>query len=189
VAEPTPQVNNPLARRKGRWLRPFLDALADSGNVTYACARARVSRVAVYKRRRRHPAFATLWDDALEVAADLLELEARRRAKDGVPVPVLYQGKVCGQWLDERGRPVPEGTPGATLVPLVMRKYSDRLLAQMLAAKRPQEYGRQVRHRHEHNHEHRHDGTVRLSYDELRKLPLDELVRIHRETLGPPGAN
>jgi hypothetical protein len=180
-----------VTRPRGRWLRKFLHALARSGNVTDAALRARVSRKVVYERRHRHPSFARLWDEALDIACDFLELEARRRAFEGVDEPVVYKGKLCGQWVDADGQPVAEGTPGARLIPLTVKRYSDQVLLRLLEAHRPEKYGRSVKHdhQHRHDHEHRHGGTVRLSYDELRKLPLDELVRIHRETLGPPGTN
>ena len=51
-----------------------------------------------------------------EDAHDALESEARRRAVEGVPMPVYYNGKVCG----------------------TVRKYSDFLLMFLMKAKMPQ---------------------------------------------------
>lgn len=56
--------------RKGR----FLESLAAGWNVSRACALAGMSREGAYKLRRREPAFARAWDEALH--------SARRAADD-----------------------------------------------------------------------------------------------------------
>lgn len=110
----------PKKRRKKTWEAAFLDALAESGNVSKAAAAAGVTRTTVYALRNHPdaPDFAEAWEDALEEASDLLELEARRRAVEGVEEPVFYQGLECGS----------------------VRKYSDTLLIFLLKAAKPEKY-------------------------------------------------
>lgn len=93
----------------------FLDALSRTGNITKSAADAEVDRRTVYHHRESDPEFAAAWDDALAQATDRLELEARRRAEEGVPEPVFYQGVEVG----------------------TVRKYSDTLMIQLLKAHHP----------------------------------------------------
>ena len=100
----------------------FLTGLAETGNVSAAARIAAVSRSGAYALRLADEAFAAAWAEAQAQAADALEMEARRRAVEGVEQPVLYAGKpVC----DEDGDPV------------TVRHYSDRLLELLLKARRP----------------------------------------------------
>jgi hypothetical protein len=138
------QTRTPRARRKLRWENTFLRELARTGNVTAACASAGVGRTTAYEHAERHPDFQEAWKQALEAACDALELEARRRAHDGVDAPVIYRGQLCGTWVDAQGRPVAEGTVGATLVPLTTRKYSDSLLMFLLKAHRPDKFRERI---------------------------------------------
>jgi len=72
----------------------FIKALSKTGSVTNAAALAGTSRTRVYELRNRDPGFAAAWEDAEEVAADRLEDEARRRAVEGVPEPLVSGGKL-----------------------------------------------------------------------------------------------
>jgi hypothetical protein len=99
----------------------FLEALADTGSVTTAVAIAGTSRTRVYELRKADPAFASAWQDDEEIAADRLEDEARRRAVDGVPEPLVSAGKLV---RDDNGQPI--------MVP----RYSDTLLLALLRARR-----------------------------------------------------
>jgi len=71
-----------------------LQALADSGTVTTAARVARAGRSRLYDLRKADTAFAAAWDEAEGIAADRLEDEARRRAVEGVPEPLVSAGKV-----------------------------------------------------------------------------------------------
>lgn len=71
--------NGTLASNRDKIDR-FLDRLRDSGNVRAACQAADVPRRTVYNWRAKWVTFADEWDDALEDACDVLELEAWRRA-------------------------------------------------------------------------------------------------------------
>ncbi len=100
-----------------RWPR-FLDALAATGNVTWAAAAVGMTRAAALGLRARDETLARHWDDALEIATDALEAEARRRACEGWLEPVYYQGQRVGE----------------------VRKYSDRMLELLLKAQRPEKF-------------------------------------------------
>jgi hypothetical protein len=108
----------------------FLEALANTGNVTAATAAAGTSRTRVYELRKADPAFASAWEEAEEIAIDKLEEEARRRAVDGVAEPLVSAGKLV---RDDDGQPI------------AVRRYSDNLLLALLKAHRPPRRERAVR--------------------------------------------
>ena len=108
----------------------FLQALADTGSVTAAIAVAGSSRTRVYALRKADPAFARAWQEAEEIATDRLEDEARRRAVEGVSEPLVSAGKIV---RDDQGQP------------MMVRRYSDHLLAVLLRAHRPSRRERPVR--------------------------------------------
>jgi hypothetical protein len=98
----------------------FLALLSEGVSVCEACARAGMPRRSAYARRRDDKAFATLWGEALAMAADTLEAEADRRGRDGWSEDVYYRGQVVGQ----------------------RRRYSDRMLIFRLRALKPELYGK-----------------------------------------------
>ena len=106
------------SKKERDWKPKFLAALAESGNVGLACRFGSVARATVYRYRNTDVKFAEAWDDAIDEATDSLELELRRRAKDGVEEPVYYLGEVVGH----------------------VRKYSDTLLIFYLKAYRPERF-------------------------------------------------
>lgn len=58
----------------------FIARLRDSGNVRAACQAADLPRSTAYHWRNKFKTFSDRWDDAMEDACDVLELEAWRRA-------------------------------------------------------------------------------------------------------------
>jgi hypothetical protein len=96
----------------------FIEALAETGNVSVACKSIGASRRAMYHLREKDEAFAAAWNAALEMGADALEDEANRRAREGVEEPVFYRGTCCGY----------------------VRRYSDVLLMFLLKGLRPHKY-------------------------------------------------
>ena len=100
------------------WRKGFLEALAQTGNVTGSAQKVGVTRQAAYKARKGSKEFTKQWDEAIEEAMDAMELEVHRRAMNGVEEPVYYQGQVVG----------------------TVRKYSDNLLMFMTKAHRPEKY-------------------------------------------------
>lgn len=103
----------------------MIAALSLTGVVTKAADAAGVSRRSHQNWVRDDPEYAAAVAEAMENAADLMEVEARRRAVDGVDEPVFYKGDQCG----------------------AVRKYSDTLLIFMLKAARPEKYRERVTHR------------------------------------------
>lgn len=116
------------ARRK----RKFIVALAETGIISQACARAGWSPATAYGLRKTDALFATAWEDALEVAADAAEAEAFRRGVHGVEKDVYFKGEKVGKEV----------------------LYSDRLLEMTLKARRPDKF------RDNHKHELEAKGGV-----------------------------
>ena len=73
----------------------------------------------LYRLRKQDAALAAMWDDALEEAADWLELEALRRAMDGTEEGRYFGGEMTG----------------------TITRYSDSLLMSLLKARRPAVFG------------------------------------------------
>jgi hypothetical protein len=100
----------------------FIDVLTKSGNVSFACRLAGISHSHSYYMKKNKAGFSDRWEEALKVAADSLEEEARRRAVDGVDKPVFYQGACVG----------------------TMKEYSDQLLIQLLKAHKPDQFNERL---------------------------------------------
>lgn len=98
--------------------KQFLEALAETGNVSSSADGCGVSRQALYKYRHRNAKFAQEWDEAIVVATDALEDEARRRAL-GYEEPCVYQGRVTGD---------------------TVTKFSDTLLIFLLKGNNPDKF-------------------------------------------------
>lgn len=101
-----------------QWEKKFLDALADTCNVSAAAKAAGIRRSTAYEFRKNNPDFAAKWDEALEKATDELEAEARTRAL-GFEEPVFNS----------------EGEEVGTV-----RRYSDTLMIFLLKAYRPKRF-------------------------------------------------
>ncbi len=72
------------------WRKAFLKALANCGVVRQACEEAGVSAVTAYENRKLDPAFAVKWQASLDLAADELESEIRRRAFAGSDLLAIF---------------------------------------------------------------------------------------------------
>lgn len=122
----------------------FLLTYAREGTVHRGCEAAGVSRRAVYNWIEADKLFAAKFERAREIATDILEEEARRRALKGVEEPVFYQGQVVGS----------------------VQKYSDILIMMLLNGHRPERF----KNRQEHTGK---DGgpiaVVHVSYDHNMK--------------------
>jgi hypothetical protein len=105
--------------------RRFVEALAETGNVSGAVRMAGTSRTRAYELRKTDAAFAAAWDEAEQIAADKLEAETWRRAVEGVEEPVISGGKLV------------HGDDGQ---PVTIRRYSDQLLLALLRAHRPEKF-------------------------------------------------
>lgn len=96
----------------------FLELVANSCSIVKAALAIGVSRNHLYRLRDTDANFAIDWDKALQLGADVLEEEVRRRAVVGVREPVYYKGDVVGH----------------------VRKYSDILLIFRLKGLKPDMY-------------------------------------------------
>lgn len=157
-------------KKKPRWAKAFLAALAETGVVTYAAKAAKIQRWHAYVLRKEDAEFAREWDSALEEAADLLEREAVRRAREGTR---RYKfGKDGEPFTDPR-----------TEEPYYELEYSDTLLIFLLKGMRPNKYRDNVRHEHAGDKDapiqfqHAHKITM----EEFRQLPVEEKVRVLRD--------
>jgi len=143
---PTPKKGAKKAPKKPvDWRVVFLAHLAKTGNVSAAAAEAGINRDTAYSARdpegkdaagrAEARVFAAHWKSAIATAVDALELEARRRAVDGVREPVgWYQGESGGH----------------------VRRYSDTLLIVLLKAHRPEIYRETI--------VQKHDGRVEVAH-------------------------
>lgn len=110
------------------WRAAFLTALAITGNVTKAAQAARISRARAYQVQGEDAEFAADWAEAVEIACDALEDEARKRA--------------LGEYITYKFHPK-TGEP--LLHPLTGEPYfehvaSDALLTLLLKAHRPDKF-------------------------------------------------
>lgn len=96
----------------------FLRCLAVYGNIGQSCTESGLSREYVHRRKKSDPEFKARFDEAMEIGNSALEDEARRRAHDGVPEPIFYQGVEVG----------------------TVQKYSDSLLITLLKANMPEKF-------------------------------------------------
>ena len=100
----------------------FLSVVADTGIILRACELTGIGRTNVY-RWRKEPEFEAALQLAVEEATERLELEARRRAFEGVEKPVYQGGEHVGD----------------------IQEYSDTLLMFLLKAARPEVYRETIR--------------------------------------------
>ena len=102
----------------------FFDALAHGRPPGMASVGAGYTLSAVTEFRKADASFAKRWKEADDVAVELMEAEADRRAVEGTDKPIYYQGEQCGQ----------------------VREYSDTLLIFRLKARRPEVYRERFEH-------------------------------------------
>ena len=112
----------------------FLAAYAELGNITRAALAAKVARTKHYAWLK-DPTYAQAFAEAEEIAVEKLEIEARRRAVEG-----LKRKK-----FDRLGLPVMDPETGEQYFE---HEYSDTLLIFLLKAARPEKYKDRVSQEH-----------------------------------------
>ncbi len=112
---------NIIADRKRKVFLKVLAQTASVSTAAKACGYQDTSTLQRYRRDNEH--FADLWNEALEAAANVLEDEAVRRARDGVLEPNFYKGDIVGH----------------------TRKFSDSLMMFMLRGLKPDTYRENAR--------------------------------------------
>ena len=80
--------------------RAFLAAYAHTGRITQAAKSAQVNWRNHYHWVKNDPVYAAAFQEAQSMAADFLEDEAIRRAKEGVLKPVYYKGEHVDNMLE-----------------------------------------------------------------------------------------
>lgn len=165
-------------KKRPRWERAFLAALRDTGNVRASCEAAQVDSAVVYRFRQDDADFAAAWATALDEAADLLELEARRRAYEGVRRLRFDRGRpIMVPLLDAEGQPVLDSTGNVQMVPYVEHEYSDTLLIFLLKGARPEKF-----------RERTQVTNITVTAEQLAAMSEDELDDLERK-LTRPGAD
>lgn len=144
-------VRTPNARAK------FLSALGDTGNITLAAGLSGLERSTLYDWRAEDAEFAAAWNEALEIATDALEAEARRRAMQGVAEPLVSQGRII---KDDEGKP------------MFVQRYSDSLMQLLLRAHRPEKF----RERTETKHVGPDGGAVQI--EAVRERIVGRVLRL-----------
>lgn len=152
------------AQRTLRLKAVYLEALARTGIISSAAAAAQVARQTVYNWLADDPDFARRHEEAITESTEGMELEAWRRATQGVEKPVYYKGE-------------PVGT---------IREHSDTLLIFMLKARKPETY----RERVDVDAKVRQQLTVNpdeLLTNLMEHLTDDDLSRLATALLSAPG--
>lgn len=158
--KPKPATKKPAKPRKGesqirsaiqsRSLRKlFLELYRKIGKASVVLRQMGLSRAWLDKWRNRSPDFLAAMGLAHEDFIDGIEEEARRRAVDGVVKDVYHHGRVVGK----------------------EKVYSDRLLAMMLKAHRPDVY------RENSRVEHAGEVASKVTIDYSRRLPNPDEAR------------
>lgn len=125
--------------------RAFLAAYIIKARIAAAARIAGVDRGAHYEWLRTDKAYAEAFGQAEKMAGDVAEDEAKRRAIKGILEPVIHRGYVVEVALkDQDGKPVLDAEGKEKRVPLMKRKYSDRLLALILQGAKPEKYGKKL---------------------------------------------
>jgi len=109
---------DPRTIRTPKKREAFLEALKETCNITKACELSGLPRTSAYEWKADDPEFAADWQKSLDIAADLLEEEAVRRAKEGTLKPVYQGGELVGH----------------------IQEYSDTLMIFLLKGAKPKKY-------------------------------------------------
>lgn len=102
-----------------RWTELLTFVVTSGGNISRACEKAKITRMAVYNKRDADPVFAEQLAIAQERGVDVLEDEATRRAFEGTEEPVGFHQGVSYE---------------------TKTVYSDALIQFLLKGRRPERY-------------------------------------------------
>jgi hypothetical protein len=143
--------------------KAFLAAYVDCGNLTAAAAATKIQRQTHYDWLEGNE-YALAFAESKEMAGELLEKEARRRAAEGIKRLKFNQGQVItvptGDWQCPVGHVGPKGERGAgvwecplcelpqepVMTPYIEHEYSDTLLIFLLKGAMPNKYKDRVQH-------------------------------------------
>lgn len=128
----TPEEVN--SRKKSHFLRVLLE---NGGFKEAAIRTCRTSRRWFNEQLEQDEEFSAMVDSIIAITNEQLVREAHRRAT-GYEEPIVYQGKIQGQWVDRKGNIVSSENPDAVLVPATIRKASDNLLMFLIKGRMPE---------------------------------------------------
>lgn len=152
-----PRSSRPLNRQQRvSRKRRVIELLGELGCVAITCRVAGISTPTFYRWKANDPHFADQCADAIELATDQLEIEARRRAVDGVLKPIYRKGIQVG----------------------TVRVYSDRLLSLLLTGNRPEKYRKPGTHITVNNHRATVSGDGATDIAPERQAMLNRLRTI-----------
>ncbi len=163
--------------------RAILAAYCVTANITLAAKAAGIHRCCHYNWMQSDEQYVEAFARCKEIAADTLESEAIRRAKDGVERLKFHQGVLIhvpardadgNQMFDDDGEPM--------LVPYVEHEYSDVLLIFLLKGLMPEKY----RERYEHTMTKKSDEHLDVYGKTKKQLRAEAAQRIEviRQRLG-----
>ena len=155
--------------------KAFLAAYRVTASITAASHACRMERDLHYRWLKESKEYREAFEAAKEEAAQTLEDEAVRRAKEGVFEPNVFKGQFCypeSAYLEDTETGKRKLKAGAK--PLGVHKYSDTLLVTLLKGFRPDKY------RDNFKGEVALTGSVEVKLDEqkLKALTDDELDRL-----------
>ena len=133
-------INNLFPNITNTRKRKYLIAYAFIGKIRQAARASRVDWTYHYKWLREDEEYKKAFSDAGRVRQDCAEEEIYMHGLEGHDEPVVYQGKISGVWVNKDGQQVTEGTPGAVLVPLTVKKYTPLLAIAWLNANCSEKY-------------------------------------------------
>lgn len=143
----------------------YLEALAETGVITYAAKRAQIARQTVYDWLEADPDFNRRHAEAIVESTERMEAEAYRRAVTGVAKPIYYKGEQVG----------------------TITEHSDGLLQFMLRARKPETYRERI------DVNSKVSGQIDVTPSEMVALVLEHLTdddfqRAADAILSGPGA-
>ncbi|PIW54938.1 MAG: hypothetical protein COW16_08485 [Sphingomonadales bacterium CG12_big_fil_rev_8_21_14_0_65_65_10] len=126
------------------WERDFMQALAETSNVSAAAARAMVSTREVYDERRRNSAFAAKWRAALYEGYCNLEMEVLGYLRDPAPKRKMDVANALRLLAAHKESIAKEGAQRANVSAAEVRASIERRvqkLREQIAARREREAG------------------------------------------------
>lgn len=132
------------------WMGAFVAVLARTGDASSAARAAQINHTHAFDTRRANPVFAAAWAEAENIAADLLEQVAIRRATVGEERIVR---RTTRKFQTVAG-PTPEAPTERVLVEETIIEErvhvrSDALLMFLLKARRPEQFRERIDPRHQ----------------------------------------
>lgn len=139
----------PKKRLSGRKLQAaFLAAYEECGQISAAALMAGMDRTTHYKWMREDGSYVERFEESHMVYVDNMEAEARRRAVEGVEIPIYYMGRKVGH----------------------KKMFSDTLLIFLLKGELPDKY------KERGEQEVKHSGQIHKT--DLSELSIEELEKI-----------